>query len=168
MLQWNLSLTTTSMINFNSCNLSSNVFNDDWRYIFTRVYNVCILDLDELQKAEKYPIRWSLKTGFTVIEQSDWLSVMCVCISDYASSLSKRIFIIKAKSMPSIYVLLQETNCRILLMSWQKMLSKNSYVGNESNQSTLSIVVRTLHCRKIAFFLSLLDLLNGLWVSCEM
>ena len=50
-------------------------FNDDWRYQFARVNNYCLLELigvakghlgvvkghlDELQKAEKYPIRWSL------------------------------------------------------------------------------------------------------------
>ena len=43
-------------------------FNDDWRYQFTRVNNFCLLELiqvalghlDELQKAEKYPIKWSL------------------------------------------------------------------------------------------------------------
>ena len=43
-------------------------FNDDWRYQFTRVNNVCPLELilvafghlDELQKAEKYVIGWSL------------------------------------------------------------------------------------------------------------
>ena len=43
-------------------------FNEDWRYQFTLANDVCLLDLvyvakghlDELQKAEKYPIRWSL------------------------------------------------------------------------------------------------------------
>ena len=43
-------------------------FNDDWRYRFTRANDFCLLELiwvalghlDELQKAEKYPIRWSL------------------------------------------------------------------------------------------------------------
>ena len=43
-------------------------FKEDWRYQFTLANNVCLLDLisvalghlDELQKAEKYPIRWSL------------------------------------------------------------------------------------------------------------
>ena len=43
-------------------------FNDDWMYQFIRVNNFCLLELisvalgylDELQKAEKYPIRWSL------------------------------------------------------------------------------------------------------------
>ena len=43
-------------------------FIDDWRYQYTRVNNLCLLELtqvakghlDELQKAEKYPIRWSL------------------------------------------------------------------------------------------------------------
>ena len=35
--------------------------------------------LDELQKADKYPIRWSLKTGFTVLacHQSVSHSPMC-------------------------------------------------------------------------------------------
>ena len=50
-------------------------FSDDWRCRFTRVNNFCLLELievalghlDELQKAEKYPIRWSLQTGFTVV-----------------------------------------------------------------------------------------------------
>ena len=37
-------------------------FNGDRRYQFTRAKG----HLDELQKAEKYPIRWSLQTGFTV------------------------------------------------------------------------------------------------------
>ena len=43
-------------------------FNEDWRNKFTLANNVCLLELiqvaighlDELQKAEKYPIRWSL------------------------------------------------------------------------------------------------------------
>ena len=43
-------------------------FNDDWMYQFTRFNNFCFLELiyvtlghlDELQKAEKYPITWSL------------------------------------------------------------------------------------------------------------
>ena len=43
-------------------------FNEDWRYQFTPADNFCLLELiyvvlghlDELQKAEKYPIRWSL------------------------------------------------------------------------------------------------------------
>ena len=41
-------------------------FNEDWMYQFTLANNVCLLELiykghlDELQKAEKYPIRWSL------------------------------------------------------------------------------------------------------------
>ena len=43
-------------------------FNEDWRYQFTLANNVCLLELikvalghlDELQKAEKYPIMWSL------------------------------------------------------------------------------------------------------------
>ena len=50
-------------------------FNEDWRYQFTLAKNVCLLELiyvakghlDELQKAEKYPIGWSLQTGFTVL-----------------------------------------------------------------------------------------------------
>ena len=48
-------------------------FNEDWRYQFTLANNFCLLELilvalghlDELQKAEKYPIGWSLETGFT-------------------------------------------------------------------------------------------------------
>ena len=39
-VQWNLSVTTTSIMKFITCDLYGN--------------------LDELQKAEKYPIRWSL------------------------------------------------------------------------------------------------------------
>ena len=41
-------------------------FNDDWMYQFTRVNSFCLLELihlihlDELQKADKYPIMWSL------------------------------------------------------------------------------------------------------------
>ena len=43
-------------------------FNEDWRKQFALANNVCLLELievakghlDELQKAEKYPIRWSL------------------------------------------------------------------------------------------------------------
>ena len=43
-------------------------FNEDWRYQFPLANNLCLLELiyvakghlDELQKAEKYPIRWSL------------------------------------------------------------------------------------------------------------
>ena len=43
-------------------------FNEDGRYQFTPAHNFCLLELiqvalghlDELQKAEKYPIRWSL------------------------------------------------------------------------------------------------------------
>ena len=42
--------------------------NEDLGYQFTRANNFCLLELiyvalghpDELQKAEKYPIRWSL------------------------------------------------------------------------------------------------------------
>ena len=42
--------------------------NEDWIYQFTLATNVCLLELilvapghlDELQKADKYPIRWSL------------------------------------------------------------------------------------------------------------
>ena len=49
-------------------------FNEDWSYQFTLANNFCLLELiwvalghlDELQKAEKYPIRWSLQAGFTV------------------------------------------------------------------------------------------------------
>ena len=50
-------------------------FNEDWRYQFTLANDFCLLELiwvalghlDELQKAKKYPIRWSLYTGFTVL-----------------------------------------------------------------------------------------------------
>ena len=43
-------------------------FNENWWYQFTLANNVCFLELiyvapghlDELQKAEIYPIRWSL------------------------------------------------------------------------------------------------------------
>ena len=43
-------------------------FNEDWKYKFTLANNLCLLELiyvaighlDELQKAEKYPTRWSL------------------------------------------------------------------------------------------------------------
>ena len=43
-------------------------FNEDWGYQFTLANDFCFLELiyvalghlDELQKAEKYPIRWSL------------------------------------------------------------------------------------------------------------
>ena len=43
-------------------------FNEDWMYQFTLANNFCLLGLiyvakghlDELQKADKYPIRWSL------------------------------------------------------------------------------------------------------------
>ena len=43
-------------------------FNEDWRYQFTLANNIRLLELiqvakghlDELQKAEKFPIRWSL------------------------------------------------------------------------------------------------------------
>ena len=45
-------------------------FNEDWRYQFTLANYICLLKaegyLDELQKAEKYPIWWSLETGFIV------------------------------------------------------------------------------------------------------
>ena len=42
--------------------------NEDWKYQITFAKNFCLLELiqvalghlDELQKAEKYPIRWSL------------------------------------------------------------------------------------------------------------
>ena len=42
--------------------------NEDWRYQFTVANDFCLLEghLDELQKAVKYTIRWSLLTGFTV------------------------------------------------------------------------------------------------------
>ena len=43
-------------------------FDEDWMHQFTLANNFCLLELiyvalgqlDELQKAEKYPIRWSL------------------------------------------------------------------------------------------------------------
>ena len=42
-------------------------FNEDWRYQFTRANNFCFLELiyvavghlDKLQKAKKYPSKWS-------------------------------------------------------------------------------------------------------------
>ena len=73
MLQWNLSVTTTSKIILLPVIYSESVmcFNEDWRYQFTLDNNVCLLELighlDDLQKAEKYPIRWSLYTGVTVL-----------------------------------------------------------------------------------------------------
>ena len=47
---------------------SAMCFKEDWRYPFTLANNIWLLELiyvtlghlDELQKAEKYPIRWSL------------------------------------------------------------------------------------------------------------
>ena len=45
LLQWNMSVTTTSKINFITCDLFSNVFNEDWRYQFTLANNVCLLEL---------------------------------------------------------------------------------------------------------------------------
>ena len=43
-------------------------FNKDWRYQLTLAKNVCLMELilvapghlDELQKAENYPVRWAL------------------------------------------------------------------------------------------------------------
>ena len=43
-------------------------FNEDWSYQFTLANNICLLELiqvakghlDDFQKAEKYPIKWSL------------------------------------------------------------------------------------------------------------
>ena len=52
-------------------------FNEDWMYQFALAKNICFLEFiyvalghqDELQKAEKYPIRWarSLYTGFIAL-----------------------------------------------------------------------------------------------------
>ena len=44
-IQWNLSVTTTSTIKVITCDLFSNCFNDKWRYQFTRVDNFCLLEL---------------------------------------------------------------------------------------------------------------------------
>ena len=44
-LQWKLSVTTTSVIKFISCDLFSNVLNEDWRYQFTLANNFCFLEL---------------------------------------------------------------------------------------------------------------------------
>ena len=57
--------------------------NEDWRHQFTLANNFCLLELiwvalghlDELQKAERYPIRWSLYTGFTVVQRTHRWSV---------------------------------------------------------------------------------------------
>ena len=38
-------------------------FDEDWMHQFTLAHNICLLQLmflDELQKADNYPIRWSL------------------------------------------------------------------------------------------------------------
>ena len=40
-VQWNLSVTTTFMIKFITCDL----FNEDWRYQLTLVNNFCLLEL---------------------------------------------------------------------------------------------------------------------------
>ena len=51
------------MIKFITYDLFSNVFDEDRRYQFNLAKNVCLLakgHLDELQRAEKYPIGWSL------------------------------------------------------------------------------------------------------------
>ena len=54
-------------------------FNEDWRYQFTLANNFCLLELIFFffffQKAEKYPIRWSLWTGFTVFVRSYQLHI---------------------------------------------------------------------------------------------
>ena len=47
-IQWNLSVTTTSIIKFITCDLFNNVFNEDWRYQFTLANNVC-----------SWPPRWA-------------------------------------------------------------------------------------------------------------
>ena len=45
-VQWNLSVTTTFIIKYVTCDLFSNVcFNEDWRYQFTLASNVCLLEL---------------------------------------------------------------------------------------------------------------------------
>ena len=64
-LQWNLSVTTTSIKNVLTVIYLVMCFNENWRYQFTIIY-IALSHLDELPKAEKYPIRWSLRTGFTV------------------------------------------------------------------------------------------------------
>ena len=54
-------------------------FDEDWGYQFTHDNNIYLPELiqvvhghlDELHKAEKYPIRWSLLTGFTVF---NWIT----------------------------------------------------------------------------------------------
>ena len=46
-----------------TCNYSVMCFDEDWMYLFTLANNFCLLEgghLDELQNADKYPIRWSL------------------------------------------------------------------------------------------------------------
>ena len=56
------------MIKFITCGLFSNVFNEDWRYQFSIANKLCLLELiwvakghlDELQKVEKFPSKWSL------------------------------------------------------------------------------------------------------------
>ena len=42
-IQWNLSVTTTSIIKSITCDLFSNVFNGDWRYQFTLANTLCLL-----------------------------------------------------------------------------------------------------------------------------
>ena len=44
-MQWNLSVTTTSIMKFITGDLSSYVFNDGWKDQFTRVNNFCSLEL---------------------------------------------------------------------------------------------------------------------------
>ena len=55
-------------------------FNEDWRCQFTLVNNSGLLELiyvtkghlDGLQNAAKYPIGWSLQTGFIVLPCYTW------------------------------------------------------------------------------------------------
>ena len=44
-LQWNLSVTTTSILKSISSDLFSNMFNEDWRYQLTLANNSCLLEL---------------------------------------------------------------------------------------------------------------------------
>ena len=76
LIQWNLSVATTSIyLNILPLVYSVMCFNEDWKYQLILANNFCLLELiqlalghlDELQEVEKYPIRWSLETGFTVL-----------------------------------------------------------------------------------------------------
>ena len=96
-VQWNLSVTTTSIKELLPVIYSVMCFNENWRYQFTLANSFCLLELiyvakghlDELQKADKYPVsvRWSLLTGFTVIQYSpqrpSWKMTALVKASKY-------------------------------------------------------------------------------------